>query len=141
LTLGAAALYGVAGVYAKKYTANIPPQAQATGSQMASAIMLLPPALFAMPQAVPTLLVWANIVALAPFSSALAFMLYFRLIATIGPVKTVSVNYLTPLFGVAGGVLFLGEKLTANILLGALGIFAGLTLVMLRSPAPASRTT
>jgi len=141
LTLGAAALYGVAGVYAKKYTGNIPPQAQATGTQMASAIMLLPPALFAMPQAMPSLLVWANIVALATFSSALAFMLYFRLIANIGPVKTVSVNYLTPLFGVAGGVLFLGEKLTANILLGALAIFAGLTLVMLRSPAPASRTT
>lgn len=139
LTLGAAALYGVAGVYAKKYTVNIPPQAQATGSQMASALMLLPPALVAMPHTMPSLLVWANIIALATFSSALAFMLYFRLIANIGPVKTVSVNYLTPLFGVAGGVLFLGEKLTANILLGALAIFAGLTLVMMRSPPPAGR--
>lgn len=138
LTLGAAALYGLAGVYAKKYTAGIPPQAQATGSQMAAALMLLPPALFAMPQAVPSMLVWANIVALAAFSSALAFMLYFRLIANIGPVKTVSVNYLTPLFGVAGGVLFLDEKLTANILLGALAILAGLTLVMMRASTSAA---
>ena len=138
LTLGAAALYGLAGVYAKKYTAGIPPQAQATGSQMAAALMLLPPALFAMPQAVPSMLVWANIVALATFSSALAFMLYFRLIANIGPVKTVSVNYLTPLFGVAGGVLFLDEKLTANILLGALAILAGLTLVMMRTSTSAA---
>jgi drug/metabolite transporter (DMT)-like permease len=138
LTLGAAALYGLAGVYAKKYTAGIPPQAQATGSQMAAALMLLPPALFAMPQAVPSMLVWANIVALAAFSSALAFMLYFRLIANIGPVRTVSVNYLTPLFGVAGGVLFLDEKLTANILLGALAILAGLTLVMMRASTSAA---
>ena len=138
LTLGAAALYGLAGVYAKKYTAGIPPQAQATGSQMAAALMLLPPALFAMPQAVPSMLVWANIVALAAFSSALAFMLYFRLIANIGPVRTVSVNYLTPLFGVAGGVLFLDEKLTANILLGALAILAGLTLVMMRASTTAA---
>jgi drug/metabolite transporter (DMT)-like permease len=138
LTLGAAALYGLAGVYAKKYTAGIPPQAQATGSQMAAALMLLPPALFAMPQAVPSMLVWANIVALAAISSALAFMLYFRLIANIGPVRTVSVNYLTPLFGVAGGVLFLDEKLTANILLGALAILAGLTLVMMRASTSAA---
>jgi drug/metabolite transporter (DMT)-like permease len=138
LTLGAAALYGLAGVYAKKFTAGIPPQAQATGSQMAAALMLLPPALLAMPQAVPSMLVWANILALAAFSSALAFMLYFRLIANIGPVKTVSVNYLTPLFGVAGGVLFLDEKLTANILLGALAILAGLTLVMMRASTSAA---
>jgi drug/metabolite transporter (DMT)-like permease len=138
LTLGAAIFYGIAGVYAKKYTAGIPPRAQATGSQMASALMLLPPALLALPQSSPSLVVWANIVALAAFSSALAFMLYFRLIANIGPVKTVSVNYLTPLFGVAGGVVFLGEKLTANILLGALAIFAGLAMVMARAPAPAT---
>jgi len=141
LTLGAAALYGVAGVYAKKQSARIAPQAQAAGSQMASALMLLPPALWAMPQAAPSLLVWANIVALAVFSSALAFMLYFRLIANIGPVKTVSVNYLTPLFGVAGGVLFLDEQLTANVLLGALAILAGLTLVIMRPPAPAAART
>ena len=139
LTLGAAFLYGVAGVYAKKYTAGIAPQAQATGSQLAAALILLPPALLAMPSTSPSLVVWANIVALAVFSSALAFMLYFRLIANIGPVKTVSVNYLTPLFGVGGGVLFLGEKLTANILLGAVAIFVGLTLVMAHTPPPATQ--
>jgi drug/metabolite transporter (DMT)-like permease len=139
LTLGAAGFYGVAGVYAKKYTAGIAPQAQATGSQMASALMLLPPALFALPPAMPSLAVWANIVALAVFSSALAFMLYFRLIANIGPVKTLAVNYLTPLFGVAGGVLLLDEKLTANILLGALTILGGLALVMTQAALPAGR--
>jgi drug/metabolite transporter (DMT)-like permease len=138
LTLGAAALYGVAGVYAKKYTGRIPPLANATGSQVACALMLLPPALMALPQAIPSPLVWANIVALAAFSSAIAFMLYFRLIASIAPVKTVSVNYLTPLFGVAGGVLILDEKLTANILVGALAILAGLTLVVIRTPTPAA---
>lgn len=137
LTITAAACYGLAGVYAKKYTASIPPQAAATGSQLASALLLLPPALMALPPAMPSMLAWANIIALAVFSSALAFMLYFRLIANIGPVKTVAVNYLTPLFGVGGGVLVLGEKLTANIVLGALTIFAGLALVM--APAAAMR--
>ena len=114
LTLCAAGFYGVAGVYAKKYTAGIAPPATATGSQIAAAVMLLPPALFSLPPAFPGLVVWANIIALAVFSSALAFMLYFRLIANVGPVKTLAVNYLTPVFGVGGGVLLLGEKLTAN---------------------------
>ena len=73
---------------------------------------------------------WLNVVALALFSSALAFILYFHLIDSIGPVKTLSVNYLTPVFGVAGGVLALGEPLTANLLGGMALILIGLTLVI-----------
>ena len=142
LTLGAAVCYGVAGVYAKKHAAEIAPLAAATGSQLAAAVMLLPAALASLPIAMPSLTVLANVLALAVFSSACAFLLYFRLIANVGPVKTVAVNYLTPVFGVGGGVFFLNEKLTANIALGALAIFAGLTLVMLRASwaqAPTAR--
>lgn len=130
LTLTAALMYGIAGVYTKRYTADIPPLAAATGNQIASVVMLLPFALAMPPATVPGPLAWANVIMLAVFSSALAFLLYFRLIADIGPVKTLAVNYITPLFGVGGGVLFLGEQLTPNVLAGAALIVAALALVL-----------
>jgi len=133
LALATAALYGVAGVYSKRSLAGIAPLAAAAGSQLGAALLLLPLALVFPPNAAPSLVQWLNVAALAVFSSALAFILYFRLIDSIGPVKTVSVNYLTPLFGVAGGVLVLGEPLSANLLIGLAMILAGVTLVLGRS--------
>lgn len=130
LALATAALYGVAGVYSKRNLAGIAPLAAAAGSQLGAALLLLPLALVFPPNAAPSLVQWLNVAALAVFSSALAFILYFRLIDSIGPVKTASVNYLTPLFGVAGGVLVLGEPLTANLLIGLAMILAGVTLVL-----------
>lgn len=133
LALATAALYGVAGVYSKRSLAGIAPLAAAAGSQLGAALLLLPLALVFPPNAAPSLVQWLNVAALAVFSSALAFILYFRLIDSIGPVKTASVNYLTPLFGVAGGVLVLGEPLSANLLIGLAMILAGVTLVLGRS--------
>lgn len=130
MALGAAALYGVAGVYSKRNASGIAPLALATGSQLGAAILLLPLAMAFPPAAAPTVVEWLNVVALALFSSALAFILYFHLIDSIGPVKTLSVNYLTPVFGVAGGVLALGEPLTVNLLGGMALILVGLTLVI-----------
>ncbi len=138
MALAAATLYGIAGVYSKRKAAGIAPLAAAAGSQFGAALLLLPMALVFPPSAAPSLVQWLNVLALAVFSSALAFILYFRLIDSIGPVKTVSVNYLTPLFGVAGGVLALGEPLTANLLAGLALILAGVTLVVAPGRRPAS---
>ena len=52
-----------------------------------------------------------------------------RVCRSIGPVKTVSVNYLTPIFGVAGGIALLDESVSTNMLAGATLIFAGMALV------------
>ena len=129
LTLGASAFYGISGVYAKRNAADIAPIAAAAGSQAGAALLLMPMALASLPAAPPEALVWINVIALGVFSSALAFILYFSLVASIGPVKTVSVNYLTPLFGVGGGVVLLDESVTFNMLAGAAVIFGGMALV------------
>jgi drug/metabolite transporter (DMT)-like permease len=84
----------------------------------------------------PTPLEWLNVVALALLSSALAFILYFQLIRNVGPVKTLTVNFLTPLFGVGGGVLLLGERVTANMMVGAVVILVGTALVLGAARAP-----
>ena len=56
----------------------------------------------------------ANVVALAMASTAIAYRIYFRLIADIGPSRALTVTFLIPLFGVLWGFLFLGEALTIH---------------------------
>ena len=135
--LVAAALYAVAGVYTRAAARGIPPLATAAGSQAAAAAALLPFVALAPPTAAPSALEWANVLALALASSALAFVLYFRLIRDVGPVKTLTVNFLTPVFGVGGGVLLLGERIALNMVGGTALILLGTALVLGAAPRPA----
>ena len=84
----------------------------------------------------PTPLAWGAAVTLALLSTALAFLLYFRLIVNVGPVKALTVNFLAPLFGVSGGVILLGETPTANALAGAAVILVGTGLVIFSGKKP-----
>jgi drug/metabolite transporter (DMT)-like permease len=77
-----------------------------------------------------TSIVAANVFALAVGSTAIAYLLYFRLIANIGPARALSVTFLIPLFGVLWGYLFLHEPLSINMLLGGSLILGGTWLAM-----------
>jgi drug/metabolite transporter (DMT)-like permease len=129
-TLGAAALFGVAANYTRLRIRDIPPLVTAAGSQLCAGALLLPLVAAVPPVAMPSAIEWASALALALLSSALAFLLYFRLIANVGAVKTLTVNFLSPLFGVSGGVLLLGEPVTANMVAGTAVILAGTALVL-----------
>lgn len=141
--VGAAMVYACAGVYSRRRGAGTPPAVLAAGSQLGAAVLMLPlveghwPA--ALAGATPAALLQAPLagallcaLALALLSSALAFVLYFRLIAAVGPVRTLTVNFLSPAVGVAGGVLLLGEPLTPAIVLGLAVVLAGTWLVLVR---------
>jgi drug/metabolite transporter (DMT)-like permease len=129
-TLGAAALFGVAANYSRLKAGGIPPLAMAAGAQLSAGLLLVPFIALVPPVAMPSPVEWGNALALALLSSGLAFVLYFRLIADVGPVKTLTVNFLSPLFGVSGGVLLLGEPVTANMITGTAVILAGTALVL-----------
>lgn len=128
--LAAALLYAIAGVFTRLFAQGIPPMATAAGSQLGSALLVLPFVAAVPPGAMPAPLEWLSVLALALASTALAFILYFQLIRTIGPVKTLTVNFLTPIFGVGGGALLLGERITLNMLVGAAVILVGTALVL-----------
>ena len=88
-----------------------------------------------------TPLVVANVVALAAASTAVAYLIYFKLIADIGPARALTVTFLIPLFGALWGFVFLGEALTADMLAGGALVVAG-TVLALRSPvAPTKPAT
>ena len=130
LILAAALVYSFAAVYSRDTGKRAPGLILAGGSQIGGAVLLLPllPAFW--PTAMPTLEATASMIALALVCSALAFVLYFRLIADIGPVKTLTVNFIAPVFGVGSGVAILGEAFTPSMMAGAAVILVGTWLVL-----------
>ena len=132
--LGAALCYGIASVYAKARLAGLPSSAVALYSQAAAAIVLAP-AVGAAPLPAPLSgIVLANVLALAVASTGYAYLLYFRLIANIGPTRALTVTFLIPLFGVLWGVAFLGEPLAVNMIFGGALILAGTWLTTRSAP-------
>ncbi len=123
--LAAALSYGVASVYAKRHMGGIESTSVALYSQLTAAIVLMPALMLVPLPSAPAPLVIANVLCLALASTALAYLLYFRLIATIGPARALTVTFLIPLFGVLWGYLFLGEPLAANTLAGCALILGG----------------
>jgi drug/metabolite transporter (DMT)-like permease len=128
--LAAAMCYGIASVYAKVRMTGVPSFSTALYSQLAAAIVLAPTLAFAPMNGPITPIVAANVFALAVGSTAIAYLLYFKLIANIGPARALSVTFLIPLFGVLWGYLFLREPLTINMLLGGSLILGGTWLAM-----------
>jgi drug/metabolite transporter (DMT)-like permease len=107
----------------------------AAGSQAVSGFILASPAALLWPAHPPTPRAWGAVAVLAVVCTALAYVLFFRLIARIGAARTVTVTFMIPVFGVLWGALFLGELVTLRMLLGGTVILIGtaLTTGLLRS--------
>ena len=78
----------------------------------------------------------ANLLGLALLCSAVAYLMYYRLIRDIGPTRTMTVTFLIPVFGIAWGALLLGERITWPVVAGTLLIVGGTAAVLVRRPAP-----
>ncbi|MBY9077798.1 DMT family transporter [Paenibacillus sp. HN-1] len=139
-SLGAALAYGFGGLYAARVGKGVPPLTVATGQQLGAAICLLPFLPAVPPREVPGALVILSILALALVCTAFAYLLYFRLIASIGPVKTVSVTFLVPVFGIFWGALFLKESIYLTTVAGLAVILAGIALISGRVRKPGEKT-
>jgi drug/metabolite transporter (DMT)-like permease len=126
--IAATACYGWTANYTKRRLTGVPPMAVAAGSQLFAALAALPTALWWWPATLPGPMAWAGAAALALGCTGLAYLLYFRLIARVGPAKTIAVTFLIPAFAVLWGALFLGEQLTPTMLGGCAVILTGTAL-------------
>lgn len=124
-----AAFYGLASVYTKAKVVGARPIGMATGSQFAAGLLLLPFVPLSAPHGRPTVTVVLCVLALALLCTALAYLLYFRLIVDVGPAKALTVTFLVPIFGTLWGALFLGEHITLSTVLGCGVVLAGTALV------------
>lgn len=126
--LGATLCYGMAANLTRRFLVGVPALAITTGSLVAATIALAPFALMAWPATPPAASDWAAAMALGVLCTALAYLLYFRLIARVGATGAISVTFLIPLFAVVWGAVFLGEGLSASMIVGGLVVLAGTAL-------------
>ncbi|HKI63507.1 MAG TPA: DMT family transporter, partial [Burkholderiales bacterium] len=98
--LGACAGYGLTGVLVRRWGRGVPARGVAAGQQLAAAAVLAPLLVLVPLPAPPTALVVGNVLAVALLASAVAFLIYFRLIADVGATRALTVTFLIPAFGV-----------------------------------------
>jgi len=130
--LGTAVCYAIGPAIAAQKLAgadDISVTAAALG--LASVVYAVPAAL-TWPRAVPSLPVLGALAGLAAICTALAFLLYLRLIAEVGPLRAEVVTYVNPAVAVALGVLVLGEPFTPLIAAAFAAILAGSVLATRR---------
>ncbi len=131
--LGAALSYAFAGVYARRFPRmNIDPIVAAAGQLLMSTVVLI--ALALVLETPGQLLessarVWMAVVFMAVFSTALAYILYFRLLATAGATNAILVTLLIPVTAVLLGTIILDERLEWGHFLGMLVIGLGLAVI------------
>ncbi|SDP58484.1 Permease of the drug/metabolite transporter (DMT) superfamily [Phyllobacterium sp. YR620] len=124
--------YACAAIFGRGFK-GMDPMMPAAGSMICGAVMLIPLSLvFDHPWTiVPSTASIAALFGLAVFSTALAFVIFFRLVHTLGSVSTTSQAYLRVPIGVGIGVLFLGESLSSTAWLGLVCVIAGVAAMTL----------
>jgi drug/metabolite transporter (DMT)-like permease len=126
----ATACYAGAAIFGRNFK-NLDPMAPAAGSLLSGAMILLPLSLVVdRPWTlVPSQASIMALIGLAVFSTAMAFVIYFRLIRTLGSVGTTAQAYLRAPIGIAIGAYFLGERLSEGAWIGLLCILAGVAFM------------
>jgi drug/metabolite transporter (DMT)-like permease len=131
--LGAAICYSLAGVFGRRFRRlGVSPLITATGQVSASTVMLLPLAILAdrpwqLP--VPGIEIWGAIIGLALISTAFAYIIFFRVLASAGVTNIMLVTFLIPVSAILLGVTFLGEHLQVKHLVGMGLIGLGLAAI------------
>lgn len=131
--LGAALSYAVAGVYARRFPRmNIDPIVAAAGQLLMSSLIMIPLALmFEAPQQLveSSANVWIAVGLMAVFSTAFAYILYFRLLASSGATNAILVTLLIPVTAILLGAIILDERLHWLHFVGMLVIGLGLSVI------------
>ena len=123
---GVAVGYAVGPIILSRYLADVPGLGVIAVSLAVSALVYAPIAAFQLPHEPPSGKVIASVVTLAVICTAVAFLLFFLLIAEVGPVRATVITYVNPAVAAALGVGLLGERFTT-------GMGVGFVLVLLGS--------
>ncbi|MGN2248206.1 DMT family transporter [Frateuria sp. GZRR35] len=126
--VAATVLYGYAVHYSHLRLASVNPLVVTIGSHMVAALVLLPTTVLAWPTRPPPMHAWLAAAGLAVLCTALAYVLFFWVLARVGAQRIMVIPYLIPAFGVLWGALLLGEPVTMRMLAGCAVILLGTAL-------------
>lgn len=130
--------YAVGPVILQRFLADLPAFGVIAASLGVTAVAYVPIAAFSLPDRIPSATVVGSVVALAVVCTAIAFLLFFALIAEIGPVRATVITYVNPAVAAVLGVAILGEHLTAGMGLGFVLVLVGSVLATRRTSEAAS---
>ncbi|MEY2736506.1 MAG: DMT family transporter [Burkholderiaceae bacterium] len=122
--------YGISASYAKRHLGGLPSLVTATGSQIGASIALALPAWWLWPEQAPGAVAWGAVLVVGLVCTAMAYILYFRMIEHAGPGRALTVTFLIPVFAVFYGAVFLGEAVTPWMLGCGVVIVSGTALSM-----------
>jgi drug/metabolite transporter (DMT)-like permease len=118
-------LYAIGPMIVKRRLSDVDPLGPVAASLGIATLLVTPFALASLPDSAPSADTFASIAVLGLLCSALAFLLFFRLIAEIGPGRATVITYINPVVALALGVAVLDESVTAGVVVGLLLILAG----------------
>lgn len=127
-SIGATFSYGVAASFSTKYLRKADSIAVATGSLSSATICVLPFAMWYWPSTPISLKAWSSALALALLCTAIAYIIFYRLVTAIGGARSVTVTFLVPPFGIMWGVLLLDENFYLNELFSTSLVLLGTLL-------------
>ena len=130
----AASFYGTANVFIQKFATDVNKLVLIGWSLIFGGLIFLPYTILAFPREIPSTeailsLLWAGAV-----GTGIAFIGYIRLIEKVGAVKTSTVAYFLPVFGIIWGNIFLDEAITLIIILGCLTVLVGIFIANTNKP-------
>jgi drug/metabolite transporter (DMT)-like permease len=120
--------YAVAASYTKRYLMGIPALVTATGSQLGATLGLAMPTLWFWPVQTPSTQAWLALLALGVLCTGVAYVLYFKLIESVGPARALTVTFIAPVFALFYGRLFLDESVSQWMVICGLVIVVGTML-------------
>jgi drug/metabolite transporter (DMT)-like permease len=125
--------YALGSIYGRRFgQSGMTPLSIATGQVITSAIILLPIALFTdapLSLPIPGMAFWLSTIAMAVFSTSLAYFLFFKLVESAGASNSLLVTFLIPIVAIVLGAVFLGERFSVNQGAGVVLIAVGLVLL------------
>ena len=130
MSIAATAIYGYTIVFTKVHLKGASPMGTSVATLLFAALALAPFTPLRHDYAAVPVSAWLAVLGLAIVSTTVAFILYYRLIADVGPVKAITVTLLVPVFGMIWGVVFLGEPVTPGRIAGCAIILAGCSLIL-----------
>jgi drug/metabolite transporter (DMT)-like permease len=128
--------YAVGPIILSRSLAELPVFGVVAASLLVSAIVYAPFAAFRMPGSMPSAHVVESVLGLAVICTALAFVVFFALIAEVGPVRATVITYVNPAVAAVLGVTILSEHITAGMVVGFALVLGGSVLATGRGPEP-----
>jgi drug/metabolite transporter (DMT)-like permease len=129
------ALWALGANYTRRRLGGMDSLALTVGSLALASLALAPLAAVTWPATPPPLRAWIEMAFLGVVSSGMGFLLYYRLLRRIGPVRAMSVTFLNPVVALVAGAIYLGEAISLQTLIGAAVVLAGTALALGLWPA------